>query len=281
MINKEHKKKMIVTNIYDYYSFRRNELFKNGLDIDDINNYDLDKDDFEECKRIKNSRRMQRKKIKNHINYLMNREDYSMWFLTFTIKNEKYDIKEETHRKKVIECLNKFVEDYILNIDFGSKNERRHYHVIIATKRNLKFKEYLKDYEEKIGFIGIEQIRLDYKSNIKLSAYMDKLVSHSIKVKQTYISVKKGSDYQEHQEQKRISKEYQKKKREQIRGHYGYWSKKYYDDYFKWIIRPIYEREIKELKEMKFDEMRIDFTSFNVAPYQVRRNQQKKTVRRC
>lgn len=155
------------------------------------------------CEQMRNNATRQTKKIEDHVKFLMKQENTDLYFMTFTFNDETLEkTTSDTRRQKVRRLLNP-CNDYILNIDYGTQNEREHYHAIVSlnqgtytktgqgrkTKIDL-FNEY--DY----GFYSAEPIGTTEKDGEKLSKYITKLTLHSVKVSQQYVSVKKGSNYQ-------------------------------------------------------------------------------------
>lgn len=230
MKNKELKKEVITNGTFQWYAgIRRTAAMTDNLDnfldpflIDEdtgeVTNWDL-YDKVNECERIRDSRKKQRQKVEKHLIYLLKRPDLKCFFLSLTFNNDALQLKPDSRKQAIRRLLQKF-SDYVLNIDYGSENEREHYHAVVAlpddyevyeietTKGTKQCRCDILD-EYKYGFYNMEPIRCDSDSPKLLANYMNKLTSHSIKVKQSYISVKKGSDYQTHEdlmkERKRVA----------------------------------------------------------------------------
>lgn len=223
MKNKELKKQLLTeTKLYQTYTELRKKAFINGLIVYNyksingqlmpagIADFDyfkpLTKEQVIECENIRCARKKQRQKIENHIDYLF-RKNYKLYFVTFNFNDDALKLKANTRKQKVRRLLSQ-CDDYILNIDYGKENEREHYHAIIAFKEN-NHETYKNDYKKikikqfdsyNLGFYDVQEIRREGKSKEKLARYITKLTSHSIKVSQQYVSVKKGSDYQKYKD---------------------------------------------------------------------------------
>lgn len=233
MKNKEIKKNLINKGTFKEYRKQRFQMFKNKEyeKLDDYKNYfDENGVQFDEltnqcCYELKQARKKQIQKIRRHIIYWL-ANDYKIFFGTFSYddKKRKKEIKEETLKKYVLRTISNISDDYIINIDYGRENERLHYHCLLAIKENNFTNEFtyesvkrnkgtrekpiwvkgdklihsnFKEYENNVGFYDMEPCKDDEESAKKLSRYIDKLTLHSIKVKQNYVSVKKGTEYQQ------------------------------------------------------------------------------------
>lgn len=166
--------------------------------------FGIERHELEECERARKCRDQQRRKIEDHISFIFGHSGYQTYFATFTFKDSSLDLKADTRRQRIRRLLSKTCDDFILNIDYGSETDREHYHALIALKEghfneyknemgHLKIKE-LDGY--KLGNYDIEKVRDTEKDGERLARYVAKLTLHSVKVKQSYVSVKKGSDYQ-------------------------------------------------------------------------------------
>ena len=98
--------------------------------------------------------------------------------LTFTDKTLE-STSEDTRKQYVRKYLKSNYEDYIANIDYGSKNGREHYHAIIRTDF-INVKEW-----HQYGAIKVKHIRVngeDKELSIKrLPKYINKLTNHAVK----------------------------------------------------------------------------------------------------
>lgn len=228
MKNKELKKEIVNNGTFKEYSKQRFTYFENGQydKIDNCENYyDVNGEIFNDeinlaCQQIKHARKLQIKKLRDHINFLL-RRNYKLYFMTFTYDDNKVkDITPEKLKRRITRTMSKNCDDYIINIDYGKEHERLHFHCIMAKKFKDDEKEnlidvyrytkkgkvrkgkklvepWLKRYEKEIGFYDAEPVKDNIYSAKKLSRYIDKLTLHSLKVKQNYVSVKKGTEYEE------------------------------------------------------------------------------------
>ena len=222
MKDKEKRKEILSNGTYRNYTEKRKKAFLSGhadacykvnFDEDtgeiistELNKeyFNISKEDLHECERIRKCKKEQREKIENHIKYLFDKSSYDLYFITFNFHDDALELSADTRKQKIRRLLNKFCADYILNIDYGEDKGREHYHAIICLKKN-SYTDYLNEYNHiKIkefdsydyGNYDIQKIRTDEPDMKKLARYITKLTMHSIKVKQSYVSVKKGSDYQ-------------------------------------------------------------------------------------
>ena len=97
-------------------------------------------------------------------------------FLTFTFTDEVLaNTNEHTRRRYVIRFLKKHCKQYIANIDYGTENEREHYHAVVSNKVDLLA------WTKKYGTLnGIKIVKT--KDSIRaLPKYISKLTNHAIK----------------------------------------------------------------------------------------------------
>lgn len=148
--------------------------YKNGIDIE-LPKY---------VKNILNARYNKVRRIKEHFLYIINRRKY-VFFLTFTF-NEKYINKCDRTKKDLIKsCLNDIDDSlYILNVDYGDKNERQHYHCILGTDFDFTNSIYF-DLTYPC-FSYCEKIRLNTDDVKKVSKYINKLSNHACKDSTNY-----------------------------------------------------------------------------------------------
>lgn len=149
-------------------------------DFDIIDNMYIDmlfaygKEYIEEARKINhssyNKTHRLREKIKRYL------ESGSCLWVTLTFSNKTLEsTSEDTRKQYVRRYLKSNYEDYIANIDYGSKNEREHYHAIIRTDY-MNLKEW-----HQYGAIKVEHIRVNETSIKKLPIYINKLTNHAVK----------------------------------------------------------------------------------------------------
>lgn len=200
---------------------RKQRFYEGRIDDFESQKFDIDEatgeliginEEFAECERIRHCKNIQTSKLREHIKYLLQKPNTVLLFVTLTFTDKALQLKAETRKKHITRLLAKISEDYILNIDYGDKTDREHYHAVVAMKsdkchmylqRDNKGQLHLKVKEldsYKYGNYGVEEIRRTETDAKKLAAYETKLTLHSVKVNQQYISVKKGSKYQEYKD---------------------------------------------------------------------------------
>lgn len=165
-----HYNGVICIETLEQYNKRRYKAYKNN-------------DVFKPIKEYENklaSRYMKVGRIKRKIVYLLVRYQYN-YFCTFTFNDKYIDKCDRTKKDMIKNVVFNYSDDIkmILNIDFGSKTEREHYHAIISTNKKGDFKKYLdKNYK---CFSYTERIILANKSVEKISKYINKLSNHATK----------------------------------------------------------------------------------------------------
>lgn len=128
---------------------------------------------FQEAKKINHASYEKRNRLEKRIaNWLSN---FTCIFVTLTFKPDIMEsTSKETRRKYVTRALKQMSDKYIANIDFGTKNEREHYHAIVVADNVCR--DYWKDY----GAINFERIK-QTSDSVKLAKYVVKLTNHAMK----------------------------------------------------------------------------------------------------
>lgn len=231
MKDKKLKTQLIEDGTFNDYRKQRFTMFENKEydKLDDPNAYHksdtgelLNEKELKACSQMKKARKEQVSKIRNHYTWWL-RHEYKIFFCTFTYSDD-FKGNQDTFKRYVTRLCGNIFDDYILNIDYGRENERMHFHALGALKgskdyelTNVKRQDkngkwstgkkltntFLEDYALRVGFYDAEPCNDDEKSAKKLSRYIDKLTLHSVKVKQSYVSTKKGTEYQEYQKQRK------------------------------------------------------------------------------
>lgn len=158
-----------ITNLISYNKYRR---------YCNLNHIDFEED--KEFEKILNARYHKVSRIKKRFLYLFHRYKY-LYFCTFTLDNYYINCSDRTRKDLIKDSLYSFDDDikYIINVDFGKKTERLHYHGIIATNSDLDLNIFLKlTYP---CFSYSERIRLDPNSIRKIPKYINKLSNHAVK----------------------------------------------------------------------------------------------------
>ena len=159
----------LLLEISNYNSIRK-DYFRKGIDSEFIPFYDS----------FLNARYSKVSRIKKHIIYLLNHKKFC-YFLTFTFDDDLLSKCDRTQRDTIKNCLLSFDDSsfYILNVDFGKKNDRKHFHCIYGTDSNCNLEMFLKlTYP---SFTYTEKIRLYSNDISKVSKYINKLSNHTNK----------------------------------------------------------------------------------------------------
>ena len=97
-------------------------------------------------------------------------------FLTLTFTNDTLNqTTEQTRRKYVSRFLKENSSNYLANIDYGSINNREHYHAILSGEL-VNLSQW-----HKYGAINMKHIGKSTKDLTKISKYVAKLTNHAIK----------------------------------------------------------------------------------------------------
>lgn len=157
----------LLKNLEDYNQLRR---YCNMNNIDFIQN--------KQYERILSARYMKVSRIKKDIVYLFHTKKY-IWFCTFTFDDNYINRCDRTKRDLIKNVLNNIDFKYILNVDYGSRTEREHYHCILGTDSNINIDFYLKDL-----YPCFSSARLCSKTDEdkkRLTKYLNKLTNHCLK----------------------------------------------------------------------------------------------------
>lgn len=231
MKDKQLKTQLIQDGTFNNYRKQRFNMFENKEydKLEDPNAYykedtgeTLTEKELNACKQMKKARKKQVSTIRHHYEWWLS-NGYKIYFCTFT-KSDNFKGSDETFKRYVVRVCGLSFDDYMLNIDYGRENERLHYHALGVVKMSVKSdlksvkrqtkngqwitgkkltNPFLEEYELRVGFYDAEPCKDDIKSAKKLSNYIDKLTLHSVKVKQAYVSTKKGTEYQMYMKQKK------------------------------------------------------------------------------
>ena len=157
----------LLSKVIDYNK-QRYFAYKNGVVLDENK-------DFE---RILKARYQKCSRIKKRFVYLLTRFDY-IWFVTFTFDNYYINKSDRTKRDLMKSVLNTHDFKYMLNIDYGKKNEREHYHCIIGTNIDFDVNQYIQSfYPCHCLAIQCKRGKNDFKRLLK---YINKLTNHCLK----------------------------------------------------------------------------------------------------
>lgn len=178
--------------------------------------HELDAGELESYLQMKKAKHNQMTKLNKHIDFYIKNGDYDLIFATFTFDNNSLEMNFEYRRKKLLKSLKDcpIIDDYILNIDYGKKNEREHYHGLLFVKKGsieYKFKKdskcwYIENMpiEYNLGFTTFQKVGNDEKDFKKVSSYVSKLSLHALKVKQKRLIYKTDSPYKKDKKYKKL-----------------------------------------------------------------------------
>lgn len=102
------------------------------------------------------------------------------YFLTLTFSDKMFarGCSSETRRRYISRFLREQCRDYLANIDFGSHNEREHYHAVVIPKGMIDFQRYRDLFDSNINckriYVGDSSVKL-------VSRYIAKLSNHALK----------------------------------------------------------------------------------------------------
>lgn len=119
-------------------------------------------------------------RIRSHFVWLYHNKKY-IYFLTFTFSDDNISKCDRTRKDYIKKSLYSFDKDicFILNIDYGKKNERLHYHAIVGTDLSFDLKKHLENtYDD---FTYCEPVRFDDSSFKSIPKYLNKLTNHAVK----------------------------------------------------------------------------------------------------
>ena len=158
----------LLTKVIDYNKTRF-KAFKEGIIIEPNKEYE----------RILKSRYMKVSRVKKRLIYLLCNYEY-IWFCTFTFKDSYINKCDRTKKDLIKYVINDYDFKYILNIDYGKKTEREHYHCIIATNNSLNLNDYIQK-----NYNGGHCLALRCNSSAddikRLTKYINKLSNHCVK----------------------------------------------------------------------------------------------------
>lgn len=176
--DKALKEAILNDNLDIVFNKARLEAFKgNGEPLEALKNT-YGKDVARVTANINNSKRKKYKRCRHRIEQMV--LDGNAWFVTLTFSDKTLErTSKDTRRQYVRRNLQKHFEIYVANIDYGSINEREHYHALIYCQHDPTSE--IKAFWDKYGFSKVEQVRTtedDAKRTIK---YVVKLTRHALK----------------------------------------------------------------------------------------------------
>lgn len=102
------------------------------------------------------------------------------WFVTLTFSDKTLNsTSHNTRRQYVRRNLQKHFEIYVANVDYGSKNEREHYHALIRCEHDPT--NEIKAFWDKYGFSKVQHVGTTEDDAKKTIKYVVKLTRHALK----------------------------------------------------------------------------------------------------
>lgn len=159
------------------------------------------------------SRQRKKKRIINTINFALKR-GYEVVFATLTFNDENINKTKETRRKNINKYLKQY-DGFIFNIDFGTLNDREHYHALIFIspqhinefieewhydpKKKRRFKT-INNFEDVLmipnkyayGWTTFQLVNTSAENEedkLKIANYVATLTNHALKVEQTNLTI--------------------------------------------------------------------------------------------
>lgn len=160
---------ILLNDLIEYNKYRR-YCFINNIEFEpDIN-----------LERKLKARYMKVSRIKKRLIYLLTRYDF-IYFVTFTFDDQLINRCDRTKRDLIKSSLLSFDSNikFILNVDYGKKTEREHYHCIVATNNNFSLSIHLKNTYP--CFTKTELCNKKSSDLKRLSKYINKLTNHALK----------------------------------------------------------------------------------------------------
>lgn len=170
--NKNILSKISNSKDYEKKQLEMRSLIKKTLqDLDDV--------DLLDCEKMRTSEKRKKRTARRRIENIVLCRDYPYkLFLTFTFDNDILaSTSQDTRHRYVRRWLSQNCIDYVANIDFGSQNDREHYHAVIGSFSACD----LVAWQKKCGILKLEKIRLLNGSCAKMATYINKLTNHTNK----------------------------------------------------------------------------------------------------
>lgn len=181
----QSKNDLITNGTYKQFLQCRKELFEGGFDSHMKSLYEIyfDQETIEECFKIYNANRQRKKngwyeicKWAFAIENITSFKNFQIVFGTLTFRDEVLSKTcERTRARYVTQFLNKQSFHYLANIDFGTQNDREHYHFIAMIEKKMDMKEW------KYGGNKIKLVPLNKDDILSIRSYLLKLNNHSYK----------------------------------------------------------------------------------------------------
>lgn len=180
------KNELIVNGTYKEFLQFKKELFQGGFDSHMKSLYEIYFDNLEtveECFKIYYANRQRKKNNWNEIckwlfaiNKFESFKNFKIVFGTLTFKDKVLEnTNERTRTRYITKFLSEETYHYIANVDYGSKNNREHYHFIAMIDKKIDLKKW-KHGSNKVSFVPLDKNEIQSIKN-----YLLKLNNHSYK----------------------------------------------------------------------------------------------------
>lgn len=121
-----------------------------------------------------------RERVFEMVNFAL-QANWNMYFISNTFTDSALErTTEQSRRKAIIKWYEKVALEYVANIDYGTKNEREHYHGIVLVPNKIP-KKLLSYWIKTYGGLKVKRVILTDISGTRLSKYITKLSAHAIK----------------------------------------------------------------------------------------------------
>ena len=180
----EMQKKLSLTHFKMYQE--QKALYENGEIIENwkpLNDSEIEfykniarenPEEWKEACRVNNASYHRTKRLKDRIKTMLT--SGSCIFLTLTFRDDVLKSTSQDTRKQYIKkALKTMSNKYVANIDYGSKNDREHYHAVVLCDK-------VSQDQWKYGNLDFERVRThEEDSPVKIAKYINKLTNHAIK----------------------------------------------------------------------------------------------------
>jgi hypothetical protein len=137
-----------------------------------INDKEFDKELYKEAIKVNSSTYKRNQRLENRIGSMLLKG--CCLFLTLTFRDDVLELTTEKTRRRYVHYFLKSISlEYVANIDYGSKNEREHYHAVVLC-------DFVSYDSWSYGNLDFKRVTFT-NSEVKLSKYISKLTNHAIK----------------------------------------------------------------------------------------------------
>lgn len=147
-----------------------------SLRIDDLeDSIDYTFEELVDARKLLNSMRMKNKRLRQRIDLMLTCSS-NVCFCTFTLNEQYINYSKTTLEIYLKRILKDNCPIYIANADYGSQNERLHFHAVAIVNDIQKLKN-----DWKFGFSDIQVVCARENCEIKMAKYVSKLTNHALK----------------------------------------------------------------------------------------------------